>query len=272
MKRFTKIMVDGLRSTVQPPKVEEIAVVETLQAEAFQIAKTVRHGFPYQPTAIAFDPIQRILAVGTKQGSIRIIGRPGVDVHVKHEGDPAVVCLAFLINEGGLVSATGDDSLHLWNIQQKTPQIVHSLKFQRERITTLHLPFQSRWLYLGTERGNIHIVNIESFTLSGYTINWNKAIELSRKTHPGAVVHLSDCPVEPGKLLIGYESGQLVLWDFKGRTAEVRYHSAEPLRSVSWHHEGKQFMCCHTDGSLTTWTLKQNSNRPTSHVFPHGLL
>ncbi|XP_050703857.1 syntaxin-binding protein 5-like [Eriocheir sinensis] len=282
---------------------------------------TVRHGFPYQPTAIAFDPIQRILAVGTKQGSIRIIGRPGVDVHVKHEGDPAVVCLAFLINEGGLVSATGDDSLHLWNIQQKTPQIVHSLKFQRERITTLHLPFQSRWLYLGTERGNIHIVNIESFTLSGYTINWNKAIELSRKTHPGAVVHLSDCPVEPGKLLIGYESGQLVLWDFKGRTAEVRYHSAEPLRSrkihpgavvhlsdcpvepgklligyesgqlvlwdfkgrtaevryhsaeplrsVSWHHEGKQFMCCHTDGSLTTWTLKQNSNRPTSHVFPH---
>ncbi|XP_050708737.1 uncharacterized protein LOC126993606 [Eriocheir sinensis] len=39
MKRFTKIMVDGLRSTVQPPKVEEIAVVETLQAEAFQIAK-----------------------------------------------------------------------------------------------------------------------------------------------------------------------------------------------------------------------------------------
>lgn len=38
MKRFTK-MVDGLRSTVQAPKVEEIAVVETLQAEAFQIAK-----------------------------------------------------------------------------------------------------------------------------------------------------------------------------------------------------------------------------------------
>ncbi len=46
------------------------------------------------------------------------------------------------------------------------------------RISTLHLPFQSKWLYLGTERGNIHIVNIETFTLSGYTINWNKAIEL----------------------------------------------------------------------------------------------
>ena len=46
------------------------------------------------------------------------------------------------------------------------------------RITFCHLPFQSKFLYIGTERGNIHIVNVESFTLSGYVIMWNKAIEL----------------------------------------------------------------------------------------------
>lgn len=46
------------------------------------------------------------------------------------------------------------------------------------RITYCHLPFQSKWLYIGSERGNIHIVNVESFTLSGYVIMWNKAIEL----------------------------------------------------------------------------------------------
>lgn len=46
------------------------------------------------------------------------------------------------------------------------------------RITFCHLPFQSKWLYIGTERGNIHIVNVESFMLSGYVIMWNKAIEL----------------------------------------------------------------------------------------------
>lgn len=46
------------------------------------------------------------------------------------------------------------------------------------RITFCHLPFQSKWLYIGTERGNVHIVHIESFNLSGYVINWNKAIEL----------------------------------------------------------------------------------------------
>ncbi|VDI42748.1 syntaxin-binding protein 5, partial [Mytilus galloprovincialis] len=124
-------------------------------------------------------------------------------------------------------------------------------------ITFCHLAFQSKWLYIGTERGNVHIVNIESFVLSGYVINWNKAIELSRKTHPGVVVHLSDNPVDPNKLLIGFESGTIVLWDLKSKQAEFRYNSPEALRSVSWHHEGKQFMCSHSDGSLTRYNVRQ---------------
>ena len=44
-----------------------------------------------------------------------------------------MVALAFLINDGALVCATGDDALHMWTLRQKTPQILHSLKFQRER-------------------------------------------------------------------------------------------------------------------------------------------
>jgi len=46
------------------------------------------------------------------------------------------------------------------------------------RITFCHLPFQSKWLYIGTDRGNVHVVNLESFAISGYVINWNKTIEL----------------------------------------------------------------------------------------------
>ncbi|XP_068228736.1 syntaxin-binding protein 5 isoform X3 [Palaemon carinicauda] len=273
MKKFTlKHVFEGLRSTVQQPqaKPEQVSIVETLQPENFQVAKTVRHGFPYQPTSLAFDPIQKVLAIGTKHGSIRLIGRPGVDVHVRHESEAAVLHVLFLNNEGALVSATADDSIHLWNYRQKRPEIIHSLKFQRERVTCLFLPFQSKWLYVGTERGNIHVVNIEVFQLSGYTINWNKAVELSRKTHPGSVVHLSDCPVDPSKLLIGYDSGALVVWDLKTKAADIRYQCAEPLKSISWHHEGKQFMCSHSDGSLTTWGIKQTTPKPVSAIFPHA--
>jgi len=37
------------------------------------------------------------------------------------------------IFQGALVTVCSDDSLHLWNFRQKHPEIVHSLKFQRER-------------------------------------------------------------------------------------------------------------------------------------------
>ncbi|XP_075228218.1 syntaxin-binding protein tomosyn [Lycorma delicatula] len=231
--------------------------------------RTFRHGFPFQPTAIAFDPIQHLLAVGTKTGSLRILGRPGVDSHVRHETESAVIQVVFLTNEGALITATADDSVHLWDFRQKRPQVVHSLKFQRERITFIHLPLQSKWLYVGSERGNIHVVNIESFVVSGYVINWNKAIEVTRKTHPGSIVHLSDNPLDASKLLIGYECGQLVLWDLRLKQADFRWLCSEPLRSVSWHHEGKQFMCSHTDGSLTTWNVRQSQN-PINISHPHA--
>ncbi|XP_076645952.1 syntaxin-binding protein tomosyn isoform X3 [Halictus rubicundus] len=269
MKKFTiKGVFDGFRSSVPQPVKPDQEIVENSRPEHFQVKKTFRHGFPHQPTAVAFDPVQRLLAIGTKSGSLRILGRPGVDAHVKHEGGSAVVQLQFLVNEGALVSATADDTLHLWNFRQKIPQVVQSLKFQRERITCIHLPLQSKWLYVGTERGNIHVLHIETFVLSGYVINWNKAIEVFRKTHPGAVVHLSDNPLDLSKMLIGYESGQIVLWDLKMKNAEYRCMCDVPLRSITWHHEGKQFMCSHTDGSLSTWTMRQA--KPTNVTHPHA--
>ncbi|MCI4378151.1 hypothetical protein PGIGA_G00212700 [Pangasianodon gigas] len=247
----------------------ELDIQETLMAEHFHICKTVRHGFPYQPTALAFDPVQKILAIGSRSGGVRILGRPGVDCYCQHESGAAVLQLQFLINEGALVTACADDTLHLWNLRQRRPAILHSLKFNRERITFCHLPFQSKWLYVGTERGNTHIVNVESFILSGYVIMWNKAIELSTKTHPGPVVHLSDSPKDEGKLLIGFESGTIVMWDLRSKRADFRIYYDEAIHSVSWHHEGRQFMCSHSDGSLTMWNLR-NTAKPFQVTFPHG--
>ncbi|XP_045428976.1 syntaxin-binding protein 5 isoform X17 [Pipistrellus kuhlii] len=281
MRKFNiRKVLDGLTAgsssaSQQPPPQQhtpgsrEPEIQETLQSEHFQLCKTVRHGFPYQPSALAFDPVQKILAVGTQTGALRLFGRPGVECYCQHDSGSAVIQLQFLINEGALVSALADDTLHLWNLRQKRPAILHSLKFCRERITFCHLPFQSKWLYVGTERGNIHIVNVESFTLSGYVIMWNKAIELSSKSHPGPIVHISDNPMDEGKLLIGFESGTVVLWDLKSKKGDYRYTYDEAIHSVAWHHEGKQFICSHSDGTLTIWNVRSPA-KPVQTITPHG--
>uniref|UniRef100_A0A7M4FNU1 Syntaxin-binding protein 5-like n=1 Tax=Crocodylus porosus TaxID=8502 RepID=A0A7M4FNU1_CROPO len=199
-------------------------IAETLQSEHFQLCKTVRHGFPYQPSALAFDPVQKILAVGTQTGALRLFGRPGVECYCQHDSGAAVIQLQFLINEGALVSALADDTLHLWNLRQKRPAILHSLKFNRER---------------------------------------------SSKSHPGPVVHISDNPMDEGKLLIGFESGIVALWDLKSKKADYRYTHDEAIHSVAWHHEGKQFICSHSDGTLTIWNVK-SPTKPLQTITPHG--
>ncbi|KAJ8399375.1 hypothetical protein AAFF_G00410870 [Aldrovandia affinis] len=277
MKKFNfRKVLDGLTAasssspaSPQPENRENDVIPETLQSEHFQLCKTVRHGFPYQPSSMAFDPVQKILAVGTQTGALRLFGRPGVECYCQHESGAAVIQLQFLMNEGALVSALSDDSIHLWNLRQKRPGILHSLKFSRERITFCHLPFQSKWLYVGTEKGNVHIVNVESFSLSGYVIMWNKAIELSSKAHPGPVVHISDNPMDEGKLMIGFECGIVVLWDLKSKKADYRYTYDEAIHSLAWHHEGKQFICSHSDGTLTMWNVR-SPGRPAQIITPHG--
>ncbi|XP_064783715.1 syntaxin-binding protein 5-like isoform X6 [Oncorhynchus masou masou] len=276
MKKFNiRKVLDGLAASSfssaspQPGTSQNDVIQETLQSEHFQLCKTVRHGFPYQPSSMAFDPVQKILAVGTQSGAVRLFGRAGVECYCQHESGAAVIQLQFLVNEGALVSALADDSVHLWNLRQKQPAILHTLKFNRERITFCHLPFQSKWLYIGTEKGNIHIANVESFTLSGYVIMWNKAIELSSKSHPGPVVHISDNPMDEGKILIGFECGTVVLWDLKCKKADYRYSYDEAIHSVAWHHEGKQFTCSHSDGTLTTWNVRVPA-KPTITITPHG--
>lgn len=73
----------------------------------------------------------------------------------------------------------------------------------------------------------------------------------SCRTHPGAVRDLSLCPGDTSKLLIVFEKGHVVLWNIPTREAERFAIDHSPAKCVSWHYDGRQFMCGHKDGSLT---------------------
>ncbi|KAK6295531.1 hypothetical protein J4Q44_G00347570 [Coregonus suidteri] len=62
----------------------------------------------------------------------------------------------------------------------------------------------------------------------------------SSKAHPGPVVHISDNPMDEGKLIIGYESGIVVLWDLKSKKADYRYTYDEVDGQVHGSKEPRQ--------------------------------
>jgi syntaxin-binding protein 5 len=135
----------------------------------------------------------------------------------------------------------------------------------------MYLPFQSNWLFLGTEKGNIYLLNVyNNFSQSGYDIKWNNVIELSQKTKPGKVVHLSEHPLDSSKILIGFDSGLIVLWNLKIKRAESHYYgTSEMMSSASWFYDGKQFMTSHNNGSLIVWNAKSGDTKAVQVLHPH---
>lgn len=73
------------------------------------------------------------------------------------------------------------------------------------------------------------------------------------------------------QLLIGFENGVLALWDLVNKVADYRYNCNQPVHSIAWHYEGKQFVCSHSDGTLTIWNMRSPAN-PANIISPHGKL
>lgn len=209
MKRFVSIkgVIDNLRQSVNSPSANtaggsgqgsgsgqnnaggparlEQDIIESLVPEQFTAELTLRHGFPNKPTALAFDPLQKIMAIGNRSGIVRVYGKPGVDVEFRHEKETIIFQMIFVVNTGRLLTATADNVISLWDYKKKTPERVHWLHMHRENVTEICLEFQDKWLYIGTDKGNVHILNMETFTLSGYKIDWNRLMDPLTKHLPG---------------------------------------------------------------------------------------
>ena len=297
MKKFNLVkgVIDNIRQSVNTPsptsgggngsttpggpvKLEQ-DVIETLNSDQFTAENTLRHGFPFQPVSIAFDPLQKLLAIGNREGRVRIYGRPGIDLELLHESDRgqpvAVMQIEFVINQGRLLTACTDNTVNLWEFKEKQPKLLETLKLNKEQLVIMHLEFADKWVYLGTDKGNVMIMNLESFSLAGYTISWNKCMSPLDKSHPGTIIHLSVSPIDSSKLMIGFDSGLICLWDLPSKKGEHRYPypgQAKPqLTSVSWHMEGTKFVASYTNGALVTYQVKPTQGVKNGSIqFPHG--
>ena len=68
-----------------PDKVKAEILEKIHSSTHLALEKTFIHGYPFKPTAMAFDPVQKVLAIGNKEGCIRLLGKPGIDLTYQHE-------------------------------------------------------------------------------------------------------------------------------------------------------------------------------------------
>ena len=68
--------------------------------------------------------------------------------------------LVWVVNKGQLLSMCGDDTLYLLDVKTREVEIVQLIKFNKERLTALNLAVNSNWVFVGTDRGNTHVVRL----------------------------------------------------------------------------------------------------------------
>ncbi|XP_011642093.1 protein lethal(2) giant larvae-like [Pogonomyrmex barbatus] len=95
-------------------------------------------------------------------------GRPGVEFYGQHSvesGENAVTKIVALPNEGRVVSLCDDNSLHLWEINENSVVETKTLSLEGKlkKISAMCLESSGEHLLLGTEGGNIYLLNLKTF-------------------------------------------------------------------------------------------------------------
>ncbi|XP_012269374.2 lethal(2) giant larvae protein homolog 1 isoform X3 [Athalia rosae] len=250
-------MLKFIRGKGQQPTAER----QKLQKDLFAFRKTIQHGFPNKPTAFAWDPSLRLMIIGTASGAIKVFGRPGVEFYGQHtteSGENAVTKIIALPNEGRVVSLCDDNSLHLWEINESSLVETKSLSLEGKlkKISAMCLESNGDHLLLGTEGGNIYLLNLKTFTMSDNIIYQDVVMQNvpeDYKINPGAVEAIAEQPGHPDNILIGYNRGLMVLWNKATPGAQQTFVSTQQLESVYWLSETR-FISSHNDGSYAFWS------------------
>ncbi|CAD5172437.1 unnamed protein product [Musa acuminata subsp. malaccensis] len=245
----------------------------TLSGLAAQV--TIHYGIPYTASILAFDPIQRLLAIGTLDGRIKVIGGDNIEGLLICPKKVPYKYLEFLHNQGFLVTITNENEVQVWNLELR--QLVHCFQWEAN-VTAFSVIYGTYLMYIGDENGLLSVLkydeeNGELLKLP-YQLPANAVAEAAGISIPDIQSIVGILP-QPGtsstRVLVAYEKGLLILWDIhKGQAVTTRGHTnlqlkgaegpdslsetSDQLQSNAANHDGDNEICClcwvSTNGSI----------------------
>ncbi|XP_042197041.1 lethal(2) giant larvae protein homolog 1 isoform X2 [Callorhinchus milii] len=267
---------------------------EKLKQDLFSFSKTVEHGFPSQPSSLAFDPRLRLLAIGTKSGAVKIYGAPGVEFTGLHREAATVMQVHFLPGQGRLLALLDDNTIHLWEVGQRSSfshlQEIRSFSLPSRpgldsnsappgvsKVTVLMVRWGGDAAWLGTEGGAVHVLRLpglvllDSHSLVPEQLLRSVPDDYRSGKALGPVESLQEHPTDPDKILIGYSRGLVLLWGAQARQVEGVFLGNQ-LESLSWDRSGRTFVTSHSDGSYSVWAVSTAGTRgtPLTSSVPYG--
>ncbi|KAJ8550931.1 hypothetical protein K7X08_000301 [Anisodus acutangulus] len=188
-----------------------------LTSSDLNVRATVHYGIPSTASILAVDPVQRLLAIGTLDGRIKVIGGDNIEGLLISPKQSPYKYLEFLQNQGFLVSITNENGIQVWNLKSRS--VACDLQWE-SNITAFSVINGSSFMYVGDEYGTISVLKFcdenNKLLQLPYQILWSslsEAADFPYSDHQPVVGILPQPFTSGNRLLIAYESGLIILWD-----------------------------------------------------------
>ncbi|KAH9736585.1 v-snare coiled-coil domain-containing protein [Citrus sinensis] len=185
----------------------------SLTAADLNLRIAVHYGIPATASILAFDHIQRLLAIATLDGRIKVIGGDGIEGLLISPSQLPYKNLEFLQNQGFLISITNDNEIQVWSLESRS--LACCLKWE-SNITAFSVISGSHFMYIGDENGLMSVIKYDAdegklfqlpYNISADALSGGKDLQLK----DGVV----DSPSEGDStfLEVGYIDGDILLWN-----------------------------------------------------------
>lgn len=244
-----------------------------LSDKIFNIDHLAKYGVPGRVSAMAFDPVQSLFAIGTQKGIISVYGQRNVRVDFTA---PAGMPIEFLhmVRSLYLVAIDVNQNITVFNMESREKVYEHTVS---GRISCTLSDPSLDWLFLGLENGQIIIYDVDRGVMAPYRIgNLQKSVLPKLRMSP--VLSMAFHPRDPASLLVAYHDCAIVYSISKNEIAlsfryeipsgapggdvdplTIRMRRSPQLVDALWHPNGHHILTAHVDGSLVFWDATQGN-------------
>ncbi|BAT99874.1 hypothetical protein VIGAN_10141300 [Vigna angularis var. angularis] len=242
--------------------------VDGLKASDVEPRLVFHQGVPSGGTKFAYDNIQKILALSTKDGRIKLFGKDNAQVLLESREPVPSKFLQFIQNQGILINVSFNNHIEVWDIDKK---LLIDVFIVKEEITCFSVLQHSLFMYIGFSNGNIAVLSLDQQPWHVVRMKYSIPVSASygnstEESDDTVVTHVLPQPAaESQRVLIIFRNGQIILWDIResrsifrtgGRMLQARYNETKKVSSACWVCPfGSKVVVGYNNGELFIWSI-----------------
>ncbi|KAH7849902.1 hypothetical protein Vadar_024735 [Vaccinium darrowii] len=265
-----------VKKLVEKASKKPVANLDGIKPEEVDPRLVFHFGIPSGANLLAYDSIQQILAISTKDGRIKLFGSDYSQAILESNVAVPSKFLKFLENQGILLNVNANNQIEVWDIDTKVLSHVHVFK---EEITSFTVIQHSLFMYVGDCNGTISVLKLDKEPWN--VVQMKYCIPLSA-SHDGvvgdtSVMHIMPQPrAESKRVLIIYRDGFITLWSIQeskaifstgGNILPAGSHESKKVTAACWACPfGSKVVIGYSNGDIFIWSVPPASASKTEQT------